>query len=120
MAEARFGPNATIRSEVGVKASHIGEVGNQQSEDQGFFDHHALLKNRARIDGRRLNGNRERVPKFVFYGIQIPFTRRSPRGPIPEVASHSTVMPGLVPGIHAFLGSKQGVDGRDKPGHDDC
>jgi len=28
------------------------------------------------------------------------------------------VMPGLVPGIHAFLGSKQGVDGRDKPGHD--
>ena len=28
------------------------------------------------------------------------------------------VMPGLVPGIHAFLGSKQSVDGRDKPGHD--
>jgi hypothetical protein len=31
-------------------------------------------------------------------------------------------MPGLVPGIHAFLDSdadKQGVDGRDKPGHDD-
>jgi hypothetical protein len=28
------------------------------------------------------------------------------------------VMPGLVPGIHAFLLS-QGVDGRDKPGHDD-
>jgi hypothetical protein len=29
-------------------------------------------------------------------------------------------MPGLVPGIHAFLlGSNQGVDGRDKPGHDD-
>ena len=27
------------------------------------------------------------------------------------------VMPGLVPGIHAFL-SKQDVDGRDKPGHD--
>jgi hypothetical protein len=23
-------------------------------------------------------------------------------------------MPGLVPGIHAFLVSKQGVDGRDK------
>jgi len=28
-------------------------------------------------------------------------------------------MPALVAGIHAFLGSKQGVDGRDKPGHDD-
>jgi hypothetical protein len=30
-------------------------------------------------------------------------------------------MPGLVPGIHAFLSgraNKQGVDGRDKPGHD--
>jgi hypothetical protein len=28
-------------------------------------------------------------------------------------------MPGLVPGIHALLPlSKQGVDGRDKPGHD--
>ena len=34
----------------------------------------------------------------------------------------SSVMPGLVPGIHAFLPfqpCKQGVDGRDKPGHDD-
>ena len=30
------------------------------------------------------------------------------------------VMPGLVPGIHAFFISfKQDVDGRDKPGHDD-
>jgi hypothetical protein len=27
-------------------------------------------------------------------------------------------MPGLVPGIHAFLPIKQDVDGRDKPGHD--
>jgi hypothetical protein len=26
-------------------------------------------------------------------------------------------MPGLVPGIHV-LAAKQGVDGRDKPGHD--
>ncbi len=32
-------------------------------------------------------------------------------------ATHSTVMPGLVPGIHV-LATKQGVDGRDKPGHD--
>jgi hydroxymethylglutaryl-CoA lyase len=31
----------------------------------------------------------------------------------------SFVMPGLVPGIHVFLRCiKQGVDGRDKPGHD--
>jgi 2-oxoglutarate ferredoxin oxidoreductase subunit beta len=28
------------------------------------------------------------------------------------------VMPGPVPGIHAFLFFKQDVDGRDKPGHD--
>jgi len=26
-------------------------------------------------------------------------------------------MPGLVPGIHALL-NNEGVDGRDKPGHD--
>jgi hypothetical protein len=30
------------------------------------------------------------------------------------------VMPGLVPGSHAFVNvRKQGVDGRDKPGHDE-
>jgi hypothetical protein len=31
-----------------------------------------------------------------------------------------SVMPALVAGIHVFLvsGGKQGVDGRDKPGHD--
>jgi hypothetical protein len=28
-------------------------------------------------------------------------------------------MPGLVPGIHVFDESKQDVDGRDKPGHDE-
>ena len=28
-------------------------------------------------------------------------------------------MPGLVPGIHVLL-SVQGVDGRDKPGHDEA
>src|SRR5215203_5873646 len=27
-------------------------------------------------------------------------------------------MPGLDPGIHAFLANKKNVDGRDKPGHD--
>jgi len=35
------------------------------------------------------------------------------------VASLSAVMPGLVPGIHALLCAKEGVDGRDKPGHDE-
>jgi hypothetical protein len=32
----------------------------------------------------------------------------------------STVMPGLVPGIHVFLSSRRckDVDGRDQPGHD--
>ncbi|MFK4487811.1 hypothetical protein ABIA45_002889 [Bradyrhizobium sp. USDA 336] len=28
-------------------------------------------------------------------------------------------MPGLVPGIHVLCAAWQGVDGRDKPGHDD-
>jgi hypothetical protein len=29
-------------------------------------------------------------------------------------------MPGLVPGIHVFTDTlKEGVDGRDKPGHDE-
>jgi hypothetical protein len=28
-------------------------------------------------------------------------------------------MPGPVPGIHALLCLNQGVDGRDKPGHDE-
>lgn len=27
-------------------------------------------------------------------------------------------MPGLVPGIHVLRAANQGVDGRDKPGHD--
>jgi hypothetical protein len=30
-------------------------------------------------------------------------------------------MPGFMPGIHVLLRKlKKGVDGRDKPGHDDC
>jgi hypothetical protein len=30
-------------------------------------------------------------------------------------------MPGLVPGIHVLGGTvKKDVDGRDKPGHDEC
>jgi hypothetical protein len=33
-------------------------------------------------------------------------------------ANLSIVMPALVAGIHA-LAAKEGVDGRDKPGHDD-
>src|SRR6202043_1155009 len=35
----------------------------------------------------------------------------------------SVLMPGLVPGTHVFRATKQGVGGRDKPGHDalgDC
>jgi hypothetical protein len=30
------------------------------------------------------------------------------------------VMPGLVPGIHVFGLGFQDVDGRDRPGHDEC
>ncbi len=29
-------------------------------------------------------------------------------------------MPGLVPGIHVLCAAWQGVDGRDKPGHNDA
>jgi len=33
--------------------------------------------------------------------------------------SYSAVMPGFMPDLHACLfAAKQGVDGRDKPGHD--
>jgi hypothetical protein len=33
---------------------------------------------------------------------------------------HFFVMPGLVPGIHVLkVNSREDVDGRDKPGHDD-
>jgi hypothetical protein len=31
----------------------------------------------------------------------------------------SAVMPGLVPGTHVFRATKQGVGGRDEPGHDE-
>ncbi|KGT78276.1 hypothetical protein MA20_19375 [Bradyrhizobium japonicum] len=33
-------------------------------------------------------------------------------------AARKVVMPGLVPGIHVLRSAWQGVDGRDKPGHD--
>ena len=33
--------------------------------------------------------------------------------------SLSTVMPGLVPGIHVLERARSDVDGRDTPGHDD-
>jgi hypothetical protein len=29
-------------------------------------------------------------------------------------------MAGLVPAIHVLFAAKEGVDGRDKRGHDDC
>jgi hypothetical protein len=34
------------------------------------------------------------------------------------VTDFSLVMPALVAGIHVLTASQQGVDGRDKPGHD--
>jgi hypothetical protein len=36
-----------------------------------------------------------------------------------RVPKPNRIRPGLVPGIHALILRKQGVDGRDKPGHDD-
>ena len=35
-----------------------------------------------------------------------------------RVVYSGLVMPGLVPGIHAFLRGGKDVDGRNKPGHD--
>ena len=35
-----------------------------------------------------------------------------------HVVCQKLVMPGLVPGIHAFGGASKNVDGRVKPGHD--
>jgi len=37
-----------------------------------------------------------------------------------DVRQNEAVMAGLVPGIHVLLAAWQGVDGRDKPGHDDA
>jgi hypothetical protein len=53
-----------------------------------------------------------------------PYRERSEGEPnpflelIPVAWTHnlSVVMPGLVPGTHAFRATKQGVDGRDTPG----
>jgi hypothetical protein len=37
-----------------------------------------------------------------------------------ELVTFSSVTPGLVPGVHAFsFATKEDVDGRDKPGHDE-
>jgi hypothetical protein len=40
---------------------------------------------------------------------------------VPVASTHnlSVVMPGLVPGTHVFRAAKQGVGGRDEPGHDE-
>jgi hypothetical protein len=43
----------------------------------------------------------------------------STRQSIPKADQLSFVMPGLVPGIHVFIGRTKDVDGRDKPGHDE-
>jgi hypothetical protein len=40
------------------------------------------------------------------------------RIPIAATRNLSVIMPGLVPGTHVFRATKQGVGGRDKPGHD--
>jgi hypothetical protein len=47
-----------------------------------------------------------------------PQDRRGERREIRLQVILTVVMPGLVPGIHAFVTAKQGVDGRDEPGHD--
>ena len=50
----------------------------------------------------------------VFYVVVVCGLQR-----LPFMSNHSAVMPALVAGIHVLLSrSKEGVDGRDKPGHD--
>ncbi len=56
----------------------------------------------------------------------LPASRRAIAYGDPEPSRQATldmsysVMPGLVPGIHVVLSVPDGVDGRDKPGHDDA
>jgi hypothetical protein len=49
------------------------------------------------------------------YGFRVRSLRSRP-----GMTRVDTVMPGFMPGIHAFVtfATKQDVDGRDKPGHD--
>ncbi|MGJ4929595.1 hypothetical protein ACQR1I_23185 [Bradyrhizobium sp. HKCCYLS2038] len=49
----------------------------------------------------------------VVIGWQLPMKSRRATLPI-----RFSVMPGLVPGIHVGPRMPNGVDGRDKPGHD--
>ena len=39
--------------------------------------------------------------------------------PVSPIPPKLIVMPGLVPGIHVGQARRRGVDGRDKPGHDE-
>jgi hypothetical protein len=48
---------------------------------------------------------------------RAPSVSNRPRTCYTTATISHTVMPGLVPGIHAFA-ARQDVDGRDKPGHD--
>jgi hypothetical protein len=63
------------------------------------------------------------VERFQFFAWRKAVFNSVRRGPKRlGLCCHdnlSIVMPGLVPGIHVFLDrSKQGVDGRNKSGHD--
>ena len=66
----------------------------------------------------------ERRGQLALHGVARGLPGGGEQGehdPEPACSNHRgslNVMPGLVPGIHVFLVAKQGVDGRDKPGHD--
>jgi hypothetical protein len=92
------------------------------SEYMGFS-----LGKRPEPARRSLRPIRARPDPHLFYrcattmesslsGAGAPRFETSP-APATPPANSKAVMPGLVPGIHAFA-ERQDVDGRDKPGHD--
>jgi diguanylate cyclase (GGDEF)-like protein/PAS domain S-box-containing protein len=89
----------------------------------------AGLSLRQAATGRRLRGLSEdqtaglphRGASARWRGARAMERGRAPLELVPLGWAHnlSVVMPGLVPGTHVFRATKQGVGGRDKPGHDE-
>src|SRR5882672_8827753 len=75
-----FSCQAGASSQIAVKTEHIGQVGNDQGEDQRFLVHGRSKKIDRESIARSMSESRERVPKSIFRGIQILFTAWSPPG----------------------------------------
>jgi hypothetical protein len=89
-----------------------------------FCRHHFYgrgeLRRHSRIDTARRDTMRATEGSELEGGQWPPGTTRLARAGFSVfdgLLNLSNVMPGLVPGIHVLL-RDQGVDGRDKPGHD--